>query len=125
MPPNGRRLRLSHVRGSDYSRSVSSKKARSFRAREGCRSLLSPEQRSKLKKLHYQRGNMFRHHPAWRDQRFMDGPGGERRQRRGPGFGRSDGFGPGQDFGPGSGGGPDFDVEIEEEMEFGEAHRPF
>lgn len=79
------------------------------------RNVLSPEQRSKFKKLHHQRGHMFRHHPARRDQRFMDGPGGERRQRRGPGFVRGEGFG----------GGPDFDLEIEEEMQFEEPEQPF
>lgn len=77
--------------------------------------LLTPEQRSKLKNFREQRGNMFRHHPAWRDQRFMDGPGGERRQRRGPGFVRGEGFG----------GGPDFDLEIEEEMQFEEPEQRF
>lgn len=67
------------------------------------RGLLTPEQRSTFKKLHRQRGMMFRHQMR---QRFMDGPDGERRQRRGPGSVRNQGMG-----------GPDFDIEVEEEME--------
>lgn len=74
------------------------------------RRLLTPEQRTKLRSVREHRGGSFRHHMR---QRWMDGSGSGRGQRRGPGSGRGQGSGPRGGFGPGSGGGPDFDLEPE------------